>query len=393
MDPIDPSTAGDPLGPPTSHSYAGRMEALVAVVAHGGPGFADDLRRIWEDGDALLPLDPRLPGPARARLLQQLAADRVIEPDGTVTPLDGGVPIEPGDAVVVPTSGSTGDAKGVVLTHDSIRASALAVHAWLGIDPTRHRWVSCLPLSHVAGLAVVMRGLVTGTPVEVHGRFEAARVEAAAEAGATHATLVPTALARIDASRFERIVVGGSAPPADLPANVVTSYAMTETGSSVVYDGLPLDGVDLRIVEGEIHVRGPMLLRCYRDGTDPKDTGGWLATGDLGHLDPHGRLHVQGRRGDLIITGGENVWPLPVEEALATHPDVADVAVTGMPDPEWGQRVVAHVVPTVPTSPPTLDGLRDHVRATLPAFMAPRELVLHETLPRTSIGKIQRAAL
>lgn len=369
------------------------MRDLVAVVVEGGPDFADHLQRIWDAGDALLPVDPRLPAPARERLLLQMAPARLVEPDGSATPLDGGRPVDDGDALVVPTSGSTGDAKGVVLTHDSIRASALAVHGWLGIDPARHRWVSCLPLSHVGGLAVVLRGLVTGTPVEVHGRFDAERVEAAAARGATHATLVPTALARIDASRFERIVVGGSAPPADLPANVVTSYAMTETGSSVVYDGRPLDGVELRIVDGEIHVRGPMLLRCYRDGTDPKDPEGWLATGDLGHLDADGTLHVHGRRGDLIITGGENVWPVPVEEALATHPAVADVAVAGAPDPEWGRRVVAHVVPVDANAPPSLEDLRGHVRETLPAFMAPRELVLHEALPRTSIGKIRRSLL
>jgi len=369
------------------------VRELIAVAAEGGPGFAAALQRVWDSGDALLPVDPRLPGPARERLLAQMAPARLIDADGSVTPLAGGRPIEDGDALVVPTSGSTGDSKGVVLTHDAVRASATAVHGWLGIDPDRHRWLSCLPLSHVAGLAVVLRGLVTGTPVDVHGRFDAARVEAAAAAGATHATLVPTALARIDASVFERIVVGGSAPPPGLPPNVVTSYAMTETGSSVVYDGFPLDGVELRIVDGEIHVRGPMLLRSYRDGTDPKDAQGWLATGDLGHLDDDGRLHVQGRRGDLIVSGGENVWPLPVEEALATHPGVTDVAVAGAPDPEWGARVVAHVVPTDAVAPPSLEELRDHLRQTLPAFMAPRELVLHESLPRTSIGKIRRVAL
>ena len=303
------------------------------------------------------------------------------------------MPVEEGDALVVPTSGSTGDAKGVVLTHDAVAASAHAVHRALGIDPARHRWLSCLPLAHVAGLAVVMRGLVTRTPVIVLGRFDAAEVEAAARAGATHASLVPTALARIDASLFERIVVGGSAPPADRPPNVVASYALTETGSTVAYDGVALEGVELRVVDGEVQVRGPMLLRCYRDGTDPKDAEGWLATGDAGHLDADGILQVHGRRGDLIVTGGENVWPVPVEEALRADPAIADVAVAGAPDPEWGHRVVAHVVPVDPAAPPTLDQLRDLAKATLPAFMAPRELVLHHALPRTAIGKIRRSEL
>ena len=364
------------------------------MVAEGGPAFVDTLRRVWDAGDALLPVDQRLPTPARERLLGRLAPGRVIEADGSVSERAGGLPVEDGDAVVVPTSGSTGEVKGVVLTHDAVRASALAVHGRLGMDPDRHRWLSCLPLSHVAGLAVVMRGLVTGTPVEVHGGFDAAAVEVAARSGATHATLVPTALARIDASLFECIVVGGSAPPANLPPNVVTSYAMTETGSSVVYDGLPLDGVDLAIADdGEIRVRGPMLLRCYRNGVDPKDPDGWLATGDLGRVDGDGRLHVQGRRGDLIITGGENVWPTPVEAALVAHPAVAEVAVAGVTDPEWGQRVVAYVVPADAAAPPSLDDLRHEVRQTLPSFMAPREVVLRDQLPRTAVGKVRRAAL
>ncbi|MCB9373635.1 MAG: AMP-binding protein [Microthrixaceae bacterium] len=295
--------------------------------------------------------------------------------------------------MVVPTSGSTGEPKGVVLTHDAVAASARAVHRALGIDPTRHRWLSCLPLAHVAGLAVVMRGIVTGTPVVVHGRFDAGAVEAAARAGATHASLVPTALRRIDPAQFERIVVGGSAPPADLPPNVVASYAMTETGSTVAYDGVPLDGVELRIVDGEVQVRGPMLLRAYRDGVDPKDPEGWLATGDAGELDEAGVLRVHGRTGDVIVSGGEKVWPVAVEEVLRSAPGVADVAVAGAPDPEWGHRVVAHVVPADPGAPPRLDALRDHVRATLPAYSAPRALVLHEQLPRTALGKIRRGEL
>lgn len=369
------------------------MRELVAIEAEGGPAFMEQLRRSWDDGDAVLPLDPRLPAPARERLLDQLRPARLVHADGTEEHRARGVPIEEGDAVVVPTSGSTGDAKGVVLTHDAVATSALAVHGALGIDPASHRWLSCLPLAHVAGLAVVMRGIVTATPVVIHGRFDATAVEAAARAGATHASLVPTALARIDASLFERIVVGGSAPPADRPPNVVASYALTETGSTVAYDGIPLAGVELRVVDGEVHVRGRMLLRCYRDGRDPKDADGWLPTGDAGHLDDDGTLHVHGRRGDLIVTGGENVWPVPVEEALRGHPAVADVAVAGAPDPDWGHRVVAHVVPRDADSPPSLDQLRDLVKTTLPAYMAPRELILHTALPRTAIGKIRRALL
>ena len=192
-------------------------------------------------------------------------------------------------------------------------------------------WLACLPLAHVGGLSVVTRALHTGTDLTVLPRFDVAPVEAAARGGATLVSLVATALGRIDASLFRTIVLGGAAPPPDRPANTVTTYGMTETGSGVVYDGVPLDGVDVRIDDdGEIHLRGPMLLRAYRDGRDPL-IDGWLMTGDVGRWLPDGRLHVDGRRGDLIITGGENVWPEAVERALRTDPRVGDVAVSGTP--------------------------------------------------------------
>ncbi len=212
-----------------------------------------------------------------------------------------------------------------------------------------------------------------------------------AAAGATLVSLVATALQRVDPARFRTIVLGGSAPPPDLPPNVVTTYGMTETGSGVVYDGHPLDGVDVRIDgDGEISVRGPMLLRAYRDGTVPLQHG-WFATGDLGRWDADGRLLVEGRRSDLIISGGENVWPEPVESVLRRHPGVADVAIAGEPDPEWGQAVTAYVVAA--GDPPTLDELRDAVKQELAPHCAPRRLVIVTAIPRTALGKIRRAGL
>jgi acyl-CoA synthetase (AMP-forming)/AMP-acid ligase II len=136
-----------------------------------------------------------------------------------------------------------------------------------------------------------------------------------------------------------------------------------------------------------------MLLRAYRDGSVPLDRDGWFATGDLGIWRPDGRLHVEGRRGDLIITGGENVWPETVEAALREHPGVVDVAVAGVSDAEWGQRVVAWIVPADPNDPPSLATLRAVVRERLPAFMAPKERVLVDVVPRTAIGKIVRSTL
>ena len=188
-------------------------------------------------------------------------------------------------------------------------------------------------------------------------------------------------------------MLGGSRPPGDLPPNVVTTYGLTETGSGVVYDGVPLDGVEVRIDDGQIMLRSPMLLRCYRDGTVPLDADGWLATGDAGELDADGRLVVHGRRDDLIITGGENVWPEPVEAVLRTVAGVADVAVAGTPDEEWGEVVTAYVVPSNPADPVELEVLRSAVKEVLPAYAAPRRLVPVDRLPRTAIGKLRRATL
>ena len=300
-------------------------------------------------------------------------------------------PVEDGDALVVATSGSTGDPKGVVLTHDAVRASAIATSARLSVDPAADSWLACLPLAHVGGLSVVTRALVTNTRLVVHDGFDA---ESVLRSGATLVSLVATALRRIDPSQFRVIVLGGSAPPRDLPENVVATYGMTETGSGVVYDGLPLEGVQVRIgANGEIHVRAPMLLRGYRDGTDPKDPEGWLPTGDLGELDGDGRLLVHGRASDLIISGGENVWPAAVEAVLATDDDVAEVAVVGRPDAEWGQRVVALVVPVVSDRRPSLDRLRALVREQIGPWAAPKDVEFVTSLPRTALGKIRRAQI
>ena len=347
------------------------MPRLVALSA-AGDDFIAGLTAAWDAGDAVLPVDPRLPADAREMLLDRLGV---------------GEDVEPGDALVVATSGTTGEPKGAVLTHEALAAAAWLTSRRVAVDPEFDRWLACIPLAHVGGLGVVVRALITGTPCVVRERFEH-------RTGATLVSLVPAHLQRFDISEFRTVLLGGQAPPAEVPANVVATYGLTETGGGVIYDGLPLDGVEVRVEEDErIWLRGPTLLRAYRDGTDPKGPRGWLDTGDFGALGADGRLTVFGRSGEMIVTGGEKVWPTPVEQALLQHPAVAAVAVAGCADAEWGQRVVAYVVPRDRAAPPSLETLRATVKDQLPAYMAPREVVAVDALPRTPLGKVQRDRL
>ncbi|HEX6844520.1 MAG TPA: fatty acid--CoA ligase family protein, partial [Actinomycetota bacterium] len=225
-----------------------------------------------------------------------------------------------------------------------------------------------------------------------------------------HVALVPTMLqrlvaARADLGRLGVLVVGGGrldpalrAAAGGLGARVVSTYGLTETAGGVVYDGIAFDGTDVRLADdGTIEVRGPTLASGYRD--DPGATGaaftvdGWLRTADVGALDAEGRLEVRGRADDAIRTGAETVWPDEVEPALRAHPKVADVAVAGRPDPEWGERVVAWVVPAEPGAPPSLEELREQCRGTLARHKAPREVRLVDRIPRTHGGKLLRADL
>lgn len=370
-----------------AHLYDVSVNELVCLDMPAGPEFVDHLRMAWDNGDAVCPLDQRLPDVAKKEVIASLQPTAIITADGNRTHLQG-QPVETGDALVVATSGTTGAPKGVVLTHGAVCASALAVHERLHVTRT-DRWFACLPVSHVGGLSVITRSLVTNTRLHVADRFTPEAYNDAADDGCTLVSLVATALTRVDATRFRTIVLGGSQPPKSLPANVMTTYGMTETGSGIVYDGTPLRDVEIKIVDDEIFVRAPMLFRSYRDGASPITSDGWLATGDLGRFDD-GVLHVDGRRGDLIITGGENVWPEQVERALLNEPRVRDVCVAGIPDPEWGHLVTAWVVSDDDIS---LDELRDVVKQTLPAHCAPKRVIRIDAIPRTALGKPQRSAL
>ncbi len=349
------------------------------------------LRDAWDRGEAVLPIDSRLPEPAKREVITAMAPARVFTSTGLVE--IEGRPVQPGDALVVATSGTSGLSRGVVLTHAAVAAAAVATSEGLNVDPESDRWLACLPLSHMGGLGVVTRALHTGIPLEIHDGFDPGRIVEAAAGGATLVSLVATLLARIDPAAFRRVLIGGAPAPPTTPPNVTVTYGMTETGGGVVYDGTPLPGVEVRVVDAEIQIKGPMLLRAYRDGHNPREPDGWLPTGDLGSFEPDGRLVVSGRRSDLIISGGENIWPAGVEDRLRRHHGVADAAVFGRADPEWGQVVVALIVPEPGESPPGLDALRAFVSDALPDYMAPRAVEYRQHLPRTSLGKLRRGVL
>jgi len=321
------------------------------------------------------------------------AARTVLRPDE---------PLEDGADLVVVTSGSTGGGRGVLLSAAALTASATATLDRLGGPGS---WLLALPTSAIAGLQVLCRGIVAGSRPTVLGEGEslAAAVDRL-PAGRRYTALVPTQLRRyLDTEpealqAFDAVLVGGAATDGGLLERaraagvaVATTYGMTETAGGCVYDGIPLDGVRVR-VDGGIELAGPPLALGYR--LDPRATAeafvdGWFRTRDAGALGADGRLTVQGRLDDVVITGGVNVAPQAVEAALREHADVTDAVVFGRPDDEWGQRVVAAVVPA-PGAQPSLVGLRPWVADRLGAPAAPRELHVIATVPILHTGKPDR---
>ena len=372
----------------TARAYACSVRELVCLDIHLGPRFVDRVRQAWDEGDAVFPLDQRLPAPARAALLETVRPTLVSGAHGDIR--REGDPVDDGDALVVATSGTTGSPKAAVLTMEAVAASARASSARLGVTDN-DVWFGCLPPAHVGGFSVIARAILSGTRLVTAPKFSPDAYEKAAREGATLVSLVAAALARVDASLYRTIVLGGSRPPTDRPANCIATYGMTETGSGVVYDGVPLDGVEIDVRDGIIYLRCPMLLRTYRNAVSPIDADGWFRTGDIGTF-IDGRLDVEGREGDMIVTGGEKVWPDDVENVLQQHDGIADVCVAGVPDHEWGNAVHAWIVPASDT-PPTLDDLRSFVKETLPPWCAPRAVHVVEEIPRTALGKARRSAL
>jgi O-succinylbenzoic acid--CoA ligase len=328
--------------------------------------------------------------------------------------LDPSQPLERDDvAVVVPTSGSTGEPKGVLLTSEALRHSAQATHDRLG---GLGQWLLALPVTHVAGLTVLVRSLVARTRPEVLDLYGGFSVDAFAAAtgrlapGVRHYTsLVPTQLHRlldagVDLSSYDGILVGGAALPAALADRasaagvpVVTTYGMSETSGGCVYDGRPLDGVDVVLRDdGRVELGGPVVFGGYRlrpDLTAQALVGGRHLTQDLGRWTDDGRLEVLGRADDVVISGGINVPAAYVERVLLDHPDVAACAVLGRPDAEWGERVVAVVQPHDWAAAPTAEQLRAHAAERLEPAALPREVVLMGQLPVLASGKPDKVAV
>ena len=374
----------------------------VGLLLGDGERFAVALHGVLLLGAIAVPVDPRAPADQVAARLQDcsLVVDgdpAQLGPEGGVGALDERHDLD-ATAVIVHTSGSSGAGTPVALTYGNWLWSALGSGAALGVAGDE-RWLCCLPLTHVGGLSILMRSVVYGTHASVHDRFDLDTVIATLRdpAGPTLVSLVPTTLTRLlDAGLREppalrwALLGGAPAGPALLERAaaagipVAATYGMTEACSQIATFGVPLFCTSVQIApSGEILVCGP---------TVSPDAGSVLHTGDCGELGRNGRLVVTGRIADTIITGGENVLPQEVESVLEAHPRVAEAAVHGQPDPQWGEAVVAMVVLRAPGTV-TLEELEAWCRERLAPHQRPKVVRLVAALPRTDSGKLRRSAL
>ena len=386
----------------------------VAVALAPGPAWVELFHAVPRLGAVLVPLNTRLTRGERRWQVRDAAPRLVVQ-----EPLEGGEaalpprsPARPTDPhTLLYTSGTSARPRGVVLTRGNHGASARGAGQRLGLGAS-DRWLGVLPLFHVGGLAVLARAVLHGSSVERQPDWDEGRVLTALGGGRiTRVSLVATMLRRLleaglqKAPGLRAALVGGGPVPRDLLDRaverglpVLQTYGLTETASMVATltarealeargsAGRPLAGVELRIGKGgEILVRGPMV--------SPRALAadGWLHTGDAGRLDADGLLWVDGRLGDTIVTGGENVSPSEVEEVLLAHPAVADAGVAGRPHREWGEAVTAWVV--TQGKGVGESELVAHCRARLAGYKVPRTVHVVQRLPRNAAGKLLRRAL
>lgn len=329
------------------------------------------------------------------------------------------------------TSGTSGTPKAVELTFGAIYQSAVASALRIGHLPT-DRWLCVLPLYHVGGLSIIMRAALYGICVVLQHGFDLASVNRALdEEGVTLASFVPTMLYRLINARhtppphLRLVLLGGAAATTDLVERahmagfpIATTYGLTETASQVCTQlpdetrkkpgsvGKPVPFTRLKVIDehgnltptgeiGEIIVQSPSLMSRYvnhPEATAKTLRDGWLHTGDLGYLDADGDLWLVQRRSDLIISGGENIYPVEVENALRSHPAISDAAVIGLPHPEWGQQVAVAIVLN---SPNTIerDELLSYLRTRLAGYKLPRVVKIVDALPLTASGKVEKKAV
>jgi o-succinylbenzoate---CoA ligase len=327
---------------------------LVALQVAQGPSFRRRLEELWAGGAAVLPLDPDLPAREVRTALARMRPAALVT-DRSTEPLDGAAAVDPDTDLVVLTSGSSGQPKGVELARSALRAGARMTIERLGCRPGE-RWLCCVPVTRIAGLALLERAELLDSDPLVLERFDVETIDR--DDSCRYISLVPTMLhrlveARVDLSRFDAILLGGAASSPPLldraqraGARVIRTYGMTETCGGVVYDGRPLEGVRVEVGDDDVvSLATPSVMNGYR--MDPSLTeavlqDGWYRTGDVGEWDGNA-LRVWGREDDAIVTGGEKVFPFEVERALLAHPQVRTARVFGEPDEEWGQRVMAHV--------------------------------------------------
>ncbi|HEX4363518.1 MAG TPA: AMP-binding protein [Solirubrobacteraceae bacterium] len=373
----------------------------VGIALPASRAFVETLHGCLLLGAPAVPVDLRLTPAERRARVTSCATVVSAELDGLAderAPIAGTHDLT-APAIVVHTSGTTSGPKAIELTFGNWLWSALGSAAALGVDRA-DAWLCTLPLSHVGGLSILVRSTIYATKVILHARFDA---EAAADEIATRATLVsvvPTTLQRLleaglrHPRQLRCALVGGApiaaallerASAAGVPT--VSTYGLTEACSQVTTGGAALFCTRVRIGPArEILVAGPTVAPAALSAD------GWLHTGDEGALDADGALTVTGRAGDTIISGGENIAPAEVEAVLERHPAVAEAAVHGIADPEWGQRVVATIVLRAGNTA-TDDDLRSYCRIRLAGYKVPRVFRFSRELPRTASGKLLRRSL
>jgi len=318
-----------------------------------------------------------------------------------------------GIALIISTSGSEGRSRPVLLGNAQLDAAAAASNSRLPLGPG-DLWLNCLPLCHIGGQSILWRCARAAAGMLLHDGFSAEAVAAdLARFPVSHISLVPTMLSRLleldvkPPPSLRIALVGGAALSQPLHDRALAagwplcpSYGMSETAAQFAthtpadgpwHEGLvgrPMPGHEMEInAEGRIRIRGPQVMAGYLDGSG-LDSAGWLTTGDLGEIDGEGRLTITGRADDILISGGIKVHPLTVESCLAACPGIRDVAVTGLPDPVWGQRIVALIVGST-----SAEQLLAHAREHLPPAARPRQIRILDGLPRNAAGKLERAAL